>query len=115
MVKQAILQFVDAVRKDEPSTRYEACQGSDEVSFMRFISFGDEPVAGSPGARTRAADRTSRGQSRGGRSARGTGRGSVPHSGIEARSLSAIAVSGDLSLRAICPVCRVPAQVSSNL
>src|SRR5213594_55059 len=41
--------------------------------------------------------------------------GSVPHSGIEARSLSAIAVSGNLRLRAICPVCRLHRQVTADV
>jgi hypothetical protein len=34
---------------------------------------------------------------------------------IEARSLSAIAVSGDLSLSAICPVCRLHGQVTADV
>ncbi len=38
------------------------------------------------------------------------GRGSVPHSGIEARSLFAITVSGDLRLRAISPVWHLTAK-----
>ena len=33
---------------------------------------------------------------------------------IEARSLSAIAVSGELSLRAICPRCRLHGQVTAD-
>ena len=41
-VKNAIIEFVDAVKKNEPGTQvYEAFQEDDEVSFVHLMSFED--------------------------------------------------------------------------
>ncbi len=42
-IKKAIIDFVDAIRKNEPGTLfYDSFQEEDSLSFVHFMSFKDE-------------------------------------------------------------------------
>ena len=40
-VKKAVMEFVEAIAKNELQTLYEAYQSDDDVSFVHFMSFPD--------------------------------------------------------------------------